>query len=109
MTSLELPLPPLTPLTSTNGTLLPVDGPVTPSYSYDASVLRSYLLSLLPPILGSPTEDLEYSLFDGEFDERVARFAAEGGGPLYVVKVKDEVEGTLLSSCDPSLILIKHR
>jgi hypothetical protein len=33
------------------------------------------------------------SLFDDEFDERVARFAAESGGVVYIVKVKDEVEG----------------
>ena len=31
---------------------------------------------------------------DDEFDERVTRFAGENGGVMYVVKKKEEVEGT---------------
>ena len=33
------------------------------------------------------------SLFDEEFDARVARFASDSGGVIYVVKVKEESEG----------------
>lgn len=59
---------------------------------FDAGALRTYLASLLPVLLGAAPAELE-GLFDEAFDERAARFAAEGGGPLYVVKVKDDVEG----------------
>jgi dynein heavy chain 1 len=62
------------------------------SQPFDSSVFRSYLLSLLPPVLGASLEELE-SIFDDEFDERVSRFAAEGGVVIYVVKVRDDVEG----------------
>jgi len=51
-------------------------------------------MSLLPPVLGALPEEL-VALFDEEFDERVVRFTAEGGGVIYVVKTKDEVEGEL--------------
>jgi hypothetical protein len=71
--------------TSTNG---PIDQP-----PFDSSVFRSYLLALLPPVLGAPPSELESIFEDDEFDERVSRFAAEGGGVIYVVKVRDEVEG----------------
>lgn len=49
-------------------------------------------MSLLPPVLGALPEDF-VSMFDEEFDERVTRFAAEGGGVIYVVKTRDEAEG----------------
>ncbi|KAJ3769937.1 dynein heavy chain, N-terminal region 1-domain-containing protein [Lentinula raphanica] len=62
-----------------------------PAPFFDPEIFRSYLLSLLPPVIGSRPSDLE-SLFEGDFDERVTRFAGEGGGVLYVVKAKDEVE-----------------
>ena len=70
-----------------NGTIVePVSQP------FDSSIFRSYLLSLLPPVLGASLEELE-SIFDDEFEERVSRFAAEGGAVIYVVKVRDEAEG----------------
>jgi hypothetical protein len=70
----------------------PHDGPVEPTQSFDSSIFRSYLLSLLPPVLGASQAELD-SIFDDEFDDRVSRFAAEGGAVIYVVKVKDETEG----------------
>ncbi|KII86258.1 hypothetical protein PLICRDRAFT_143847 [Plicaturopsis crispa FD-325 SS-3] len=91
MTTFEQPL---APLTHTNG-VLHNDGPVEPTAaaSFDSSVFRNYLLSLLPPVIGATPSELE-SLFDDEFDERVSRFAAEGGDVIYVVKVKEDVGGT---------------
>lgn len=79
-----------------NGTT-PHDGPLEPTQSFDSSIFRSYLLSLLPPVLGASLDELE-PIFDDEFEERVSRFAAEGGGVIYVVKVKDEAEGMLAYS-----------
>ena len=55
--------------------------------------MRTYLLALLPPIFGASRGEIEDQVFDSEFEERVARFASEGGGPLYFVKRKEEVEG----------------
>lgn len=98
MTALE---PPLTPLTTTTNGTLPINGNgngilhdnlADPSISFDSSVFRSYLLALLPPVVGASLEELE-SLFDDEFDDRVSRFAGEGGGVIYVSKKRDEVEG----------------
>lgn len=65
--------------------------------------MRAYLLTLLPAVFGTPREELEDQIVDSEFEERVTRFAGEGGGPLYVVKVKDETEGMYhhsASQCD---------
>ncbi|KAF9265453.1 dynein heavy chain [Marasmius fiardii PR-910] len=77
--------------TLTNGHDTPE--PPTPAPSlFDSSIFRSYLIALLPALIGASPEDLE-SLFDSEFDERVTRFAGEGGNVIYVVKSKDEVEG----------------
>ncbi|KAG9310418.1 dynein heavy chain, N-terminal region 1-domain-containing protein [Chiua virens] len=81
------PAPPLTSSTS-NGV---PDGPVDTPPPFDVSLFRSYLLSLLPPVLGTYPEEL-VSLFDDEFEEKVSRFASEGGGVIYVVKVKEEAE-----------------
>jgi hypothetical protein len=64
----------------------------TQPLSFDTDIFRTYLLALLPPVIGALPSELD-SLFDDEFDERVARFAAESGGVVYIVKVKDEVEG----------------
>lgn len=97
MTAAEQPVLPLTP---TNGSLAPTssDGPdvatnpAPATAPFDASIMREYLLALLPPMFGAQPRELETQIFDPEFEERVARFAAEGGGPLYVVKAKDEVE-----------------
>ena len=82
------PEPQVQPLNGTSSH----DGPVESTSSFDSSIFRSYLLSLLPPVIGATTADVE-SLFDDEFDERVSRFAAEGSEAIYVVKVKDDVEG----------------
>lgn len=70
------------------------EGPLDTSPSaFDSTLLRSYLLALLPPLLGAGPEDL-YSVFDDDFEERVARFASEGNGVMYVSKLKHEIEGT---------------
>ena len=70
----------------------PHDGPVDAPPPFDVSIFRSYFLSLLPPVLGAYPEEL-ISLFDDEFEEKMSRFTAEGGGVIYVVKVKDDTEG----------------
>ncbi|OJA13661.1 hypothetical protein AZE42_12591 [Rhizopogon vesiculosus] len=51
-------------------------------------------MSLLPPVLGALPEGL-IALFYEEFYEQVTRFAAEGGGVIYVVKIKNEAEELL--------------
>jgi dynein heavy chain 1 len=79
------------PVTATNG-VLSHDVPIEPSSTFDTSLFRSYLLALLPPVIGASPAELQ-SLFDDEFEDRVSRFAAEGGGVIYVVKVKEESEG----------------
>ncbi|KAG6887387.1 hypothetical protein C0992_012466 [Termitomyces sp. T32_za158] len=58
---------------------------------FDPSIFRSYLLALLPPLIGAEPDELE-SLFEEGFDEKIIRFAADNGGSIYVVKVKEEVE-----------------
>ena len=63
-----------------------------PTLAFDPAIFRSYLLSLLPPVIGAFPSDLE-SLFDAEFNGRVARFASDTGGVIYVVQVKEESEG----------------
>ena len=63
-----------------------------PTSAFDPEIFRTYLLSLLPPVIGAYPSDLG-SLFDEEFDARVARFASDTGGVIYVVKVKEESEG----------------
>ncbi len=74
---------------SENGTAPSV---TTSSPPFDSELFRSYLLSLLPPVIGANPLDLE-SLFDSEFEEKVSRFASEVGGVVYVVKAKEESEG----------------
>ena len=98
MTAIESGMAPLSP--PTNGTLAPADGlpdgaPTPPPTStFDPALMRPYLLALLPPMLGCMQAELEDQLFDADYEERVTRFAAEGGGPLYIVKRKEGVEGT---------------
>jgi len=84
----------VSPTPTTSNGALPHDGPVdtTPPPAFDVSLFRSYLLSLLPLVLGASPEELA-SLFDDEFEERVIRFAADSGGVMYVVKVTEESEG----------------
>ncbi|EIW86124.1 cytoplasmic dynein heavy chain 1 [Coniophora puteana RWD-64-598 SS2] len=97
---MSTPEGPLAPLASaTNGLAHEVNGSasangngaVDGAPSFDTTLFHQYLSALLPPVLGALPTELD-SLFEDEFDERVARFAAEGGGVLYVVKVKDEGE-----------------
>ncbi|KIP08567.1 hypothetical protein PHLGIDRAFT_34940 [Phlebiopsis gigantea 11061_1 CR5-6] len=89
MASVEAPLTNGSGAMHTNGTLQ--DGPVESAITFDPAIFRSYLLALLPPFLAALPEEIE-SIFDEEFDERVLKFAAEGGGVIYVVKKKDEAE-----------------
>ena len=70
----------------------------TQPLSFDTDIFRTYLLALLPPVIGALPSELD-SLFDDEFDERVVRFAAESGGVVYIVKVRDEVEGLSFYLC----------
>lgn len=66
--------------------------PAEPPPSFDADIFRSYLVSLLPPVIGALRSELD-SLFDEEFEEHVARFASDSGTSLYIVQVKHESEG----------------
>ncbi|KAI0762498.1 dynein heavy chain [Fomes fomentarius] len=96
MAGVEGPLAPITNgISRTNGSLNgngDLHDPISePAISFDPLVFRSYLISLLPPIFGTPPEELE-SIFDEDFDDRVSRFAGEGGGVVYVVKKRDEHE-----------------
>ena len=50
----------------------------TPS-PFDPTIFKGYLLALLPPLLAAAPHELDY-LFDDEFNDRVQRFASEGGG-----------------------------
>jgi hypothetical protein len=88
--------------TNSNG-IIPHDHGAIVSQPFDSSVFRSYLLSLLPPVLGASLQELE-SIFDDEFDERVSRFAAEGGVVIYVVKVRDEAEGECMLGFSHDLV-----
>ncbi|KAI0344163.1 cytoplasmic dynein heavy chain 1 [Trametopsis cervina] len=87
MASVEAPL---TNGHHTNGISAP-DGPSEPAIPFDPAIFRAYLLALLPPLIAALPEDVE-TLFDDDFDGRVTRFAADGGGVIYIVKKKDEVE-----------------
>lgn len=63
-----------------------------PAIPFDTSVFKSYLEALLPPVLGASSIELQDGIFsDPEFDERVTKFAAENGGPIYVVKIKENL------------------
>jgi dynein heavy chain 1 len=78
-----------------NGDAVPA-APVEPSASFNPDIFRKYLLALLPPVIGADPEDL-HTLFDEEFNDRVARFVNESGGVIYVVKSKEESEGSFFS------------
>ncbi|KAL0574898.1 dynein heavy chain [Marasmius crinis-equi] len=80
-------------LTNGNGHDSPAT-PEPPTSSFDPAIFRSYLLALLPALIGALPEELE-AIFDHDFEERVTRFAGEGGNVIYVVKsikAKDEGE-----------------
>ncbi|KAJ3935686.1 MAG: dynein heavy chain, N-terminal region 1-domain-containing protein [Lentinula lateritia] len=79
----------LQPPTTNGHSETPPAEPTAPFF--DPEIFRSYLLALLPPVIGALSSDLE-RIFDTDFDERVSRFSGEGGDVLYVVKAKDEVE-----------------
>ncbi|KAJ3809625.1 dynein heavy chain, N-terminal region 1-domain-containing protein [Lentinula lateritia] len=79
----------LQPPTTNGHSETPPAEPTAPFF--DPEIFRSYLLALLPPVIGALPSDLE-RIFDTDFDERVSRFSGEGGDVLYVVKAKDEVE-----------------
>jgi dynein heavy chain 1 len=102
---MEGPYTPSTPtyLNGTNGingsSPTPPDE-AAPSSSFDSGIFRTYLLSLLPPVLGATPEEIE-SIFDSKFEEHVARFASEGTGVIYIVKRKDDDEGTPLLIFSP--------
>jgi len=103
---MEGPYTPSTP-THVNGTngingtgAIPHDE-AAPSSFFDPDIFRTYLFSLLPPVLGATTEEIE-SIFDDEFSEHVARFASEGTGVIYIVKRREEVEGTSFLLSGPS-------
>lgn len=84
----------LSATTEINGNGTPTEATsATAVTAFDPELFKSYLLSLLPPIFGATREELEYTLFDDEFEDRVSKFAAEGGSVLYVQKVRDEAEG----------------
>ena len=74
------------PSTNGNGTAVHDD---TSAPAFDPSVFRSYLLPLLPPLFGATPSDLSSLLDADDFDERVGRFAGEGGGALYAIKHLD--------------------
>ncbi len=113
MAGVEGPLAPITNgISRTNGSLNgngDLHDPISePAISFNPSVFRSYLLSLLPPIFGTPPDELE-SIFDEDFDDRVSRFAGEGGGVVYVVKKRDEHESEcILDIYPPSIAQLRQ-
>jgi dynein heavy chain 1 len=86
---MESSLPPA--LTTTNSINHDVAS-AEPTVVFDPGIFRLYLLSLLPPVIGALPSELDL-LFDAEFDNQVACFAADTGGSLYIVKTKEESEG----------------
>jgi hypothetical protein len=64
--------------------------------AFDVETFRSYILALLPPVLGASIDELEGSIFDQDFEDRVFKFAAEPGAVVYVLKRKEENTGGFL-------------
>ncbi|KAK0438444.1 dynein heavy chain, N-terminal region 1-domain-containing protein [Armillaria borealis] len=64
-----------------------------------ASVSYLSFWHLLPPVIGATPAELD-SLFDDEFNDRVARFSSEGGG---VHEVEEEAEQTYSYQLTPQL------
>lgn len=89
VTAMDLSTPPL--VTNGNGTAGGLE-PASPS-PFDPEIFRSYLSALLPPVVGALPSELDSLFDDREFDERVSQFASEVGGVVYVVKVKEDMEG----------------
>jgi len=99
------------PITLTNGHSNSHDEPSTSTasaVSFDPEIFRTYLLALLPPVIGASPSDLE-SLFDDEFEARVTRFASEAGAVLYVVQTKEEIEGTTPGRLETCLMFTGRR
>jgi hypothetical protein len=89
--------PPLTPAPA-NGTNGHQDGLLEPTTQFDASLFRSYLSALLPPVVGALPEELD-DLFElDDFDETVSKFVGEGSDVIYVVKRRVDLEGAVF--CD---------
>ena len=67
---------------------------VSPDYRALWPLYWTYLLALLPSVSCALPSKLD-SLFDDEFDEHVARFAAESGVAVavYIVTMKDKAKG----------------
>ncbi|CCO26269.1 Dynein heavy chain, cytoplasmic AltName: Full=Dynein heavy chain, cytosolic [Rhizoctonia solani AG-1 IB] len=74
-----------TPVLTSDATL-PI--PPAPASSFDPAQFRTYLLALLPPVIGATVDEIEATLFDSEFDEKSTRFAAEGTEAIYIVKTR---------------------
>jgi hypothetical protein len=71
-----------------------------PAIPFDTSVFKSYLQALLPPVLGASPKELQDGIFnDAEFEDRVVKFAAENGGPIYVVKIKENLGAWPVINC----------
>ena len=90
-----------------NGTPQPPDGTVETAIPFEPSVFRQYLFSIVPPLTGSSPDEL-ITLFDDEFDERVTKFAQEGGGTLYVVKKQEDNEG-VFDNDEPQIRILTRR
>ncbi|KAJ8515286.1 hypothetical protein ONZ45_g7260 [Pleurotus djamor] len=90
--------PSLTPITTTNGTNH--DSEPVPTSTFDPSIFRDYLVALLPPFIGASVAELQ-TLFDGEFDEHVATFAAEGSDAVHVLTVALIKRSPTLDSTTP--------
>jgi len=77
-----------------------------PALVLDPTAFKSYLLALVPALLGATLDELEVSLFDPEFEDRVARFSTESGGAIYVSKLKNELEGTIHCYSHPQSLYV---
>lgn len=77
------------------------------AFAFDPNIFRSYLVSLLPPVLGASLDELE-TLFDYEFEDHVTKFAGDGGVVIYIIKVKQELEGVHEYSFDNAYCLLNR-
>lgn len=70
----------------------PADGSAT--NAYPTSLFRSYLLTLLPAVIGASVEDIESTLLSeekaDEWDDKATRFCSDGAmGVVYVNQVRE--------------------
>ena len=89
--------PPLTPV-PVNGTNGHHDGLLEPTMQFDIYLFRSYLSTLLPPVVGALPEELDDLFESGDFHETVSKLAAEGSDVIYLVKRRVDLEGSVF--CD---------